>query len=377
MDIEQQQTDDTPATAGGFCGCWQRASSCRRWFIVAAVSSSVLGIVAFIVFGFFFGCFLSGKTQPTSTVIYSNLPNARFPSNFLDLEPTVIFVLGDMNALLSSDAITYPPPTILTFRQDADSVARGAISNDAFYDSLPSDIGDIARKNEHENGNSPSISGNGCATAMLLPYSTFSANQRVGNVAHEFYHVLQQKRCAGSVGGFAWPAKGLVWMIEGGAATFEAAYKLFYFNDGGDIADMDNGLPWDNGRAIQNTRQEAQNGFVFGKAQESYEGLISNYDRARTAMLFLASKASSGGLDFVLRDFIFSRDMCEALLSTGEDKSAAFNTAFGMTLESFYSDLNQWLQDSNAEVIAPTREQIDSLFRNQTATFPVPLVQID
>merc|ERR1711904_105050 len=84
----------------------------------------------------------------------------------------------------------------------------------------------------------------------------------------------------------------IAWMAEGGAAIMAAVYKIFYFNDGSGIADMGY-TPWGNGAAIMDTRREAQSGgFIFGKAQEEHSGLISNYDRSQTALLYLATRVA-------------------------------------------------------------------------------------
>ena len=56
--------------------------------------------------------------------------------------------------------------------------------------------------------------------------------------------------------------------------------------------------------------------------------------------------------------------------------AAEFQATFGVqSVAAFYADLNAWLVDPAApSIVPPNRTQVEDLFRNGNATFPVPLI---
>jgi len=307
--------------------------------------------------------------EPTDSVIYSALPLTKYPENYADFEALFRFIISDMNKIFSRGSNIIPPVAVFTFKDDSEKL------NDMFIQSLPPDISKIVSRQD----NSPSLSGDGNRTILILPYA-HDPFERIGNIVHEFYHVLQMRLCTK----IPFLDNAFVWLKEGCAAIAEHVYIMFYFRNHPSI-DSINGISrgmsspsgiLSEGWVITNTRNEAlQDGFVFGKAQEKYSGTISNYDRSRTAVLFLAWKLSSkGGLSFVLRDLL-NDVICKSVYSNPTDEN--FTKAFGFSKQSFYDEFNSWLVRpfNSEENIIPTFRDCANVFIGTTEpNFPINLL---
>ena len=164
----------------------------------------------------------------------------------------------------------------------------------------------------------------------------------------------------------------LVWLWEGAATAVQylwvihnlqsdPEYKDFLFGKGTGAYDP-------KGRVQETSEEYSGSGYVFGAANEQYEGVSKNYQAETTAALYLAKRTSP---ELVFKTFL-TQDKCAPVYAAG--KSAAFANEFGAasswgtgwsSLQDFYDDFNGYMATlTDPDDLKPTDAQLAALFSN-------------
>ena len=157
-------------------------------------------------------------------------------------------------------------------------------------------------------------------------------SNRLGLVAHEYFHVYQLSLSRGIMSS--------MWMIEGQAATIEGLYLREFYYDNDYIKNRSEIYNIDYVKAIENieTYEEYESAFdSFGK----YGDITIFMNLALTKILQSNGLTEIESFKLVYNTFWLERN-------DDEDWKTDFETTFGLDVDTFYQALTQYIDDPQA-----------------------------
>lgn len=201
------------------------------------------------------------------------------------------------------------------------------------------------------------------ATKFLVLFAFFSLDKRLTIILIDIYfnlithfYIIQLSNCA--VEG----QSGMVWLWEGAATALQYMWAEYYLQGSSHYRDFvftqHDGVGW--------TLNMAQNkSYIFGAANENYEGTSMNYAAEMVAVLYLSKKTS---LKTVLVDLI-KGGACSSIF--GMHSAASVNQAFvnlfklWPSLQAFYDEFNSYIQTAtDVTDLKPTTAELSAVFSN-------------
>lgn len=293
-----------------------------------------------------------------------------------DLEQILHFVVSDMGALwtykeLAQRGGVQRMDTVLWYHPDRGQPGRFDY-NLQLERALPSRMDRHAKQDwwgtSQNTGASSCICGWMNVDIMQIFYNEDCAMCRVSVTAHEYYHVLQMHYCPTV---YDDRTHFVMWLSEGAATVMQNLYATYWLRNHSMYHDSLFDYQYGHVRQMMDKVQAGE--YVYSGALNSHAGSQNNYIASTTALLYLMHrKGGSSYVQYMLVDFLFSGD-CDLAANGGRD--AGFQNAFGIwpTLDSFYSELNTFLNSANAsdpassiEPLRPSMQSIINLFNHTT-----------
>ena len=288
--------------------------------------------------------------------------------NDTDIHDILHFVVSDMGGKwtyreLEQQHGNYAMNTMLFYRPGYSQEDRIPY-NTILSNSLPSIFNGFKSQSFWAaGGSSPGscICGNNGVNIMQILYGSDSKMQRVSVVAHEYYHVLQKFHCKTV---YDDRTHFVMWLSEGVATVFQNLYLTYWLSSHPDYRDYLFDI--NHGHVKQMIDMVQSGSFTYDSSLNTHDGALNNYKASTTAVLYLMSRKDEQFLEYIMTAYLFSGD-CDLAVNGGMDEG--FRNAFGLwnTVDSFYSDINVFLQSANysiIETLRPSSAQINTLFNH-------------